>query len=147
MHEFGITQEILSISKNHAEKNGAARVTKVVISVGRMTGVVEDCLRFYWDQLIKDTVVDGAELVVKDIPIRLKCISCGAENEVEDIALTCPSCESFGPEVTAGKELLVDTIEIEKDDGTSADVAAEEAPDTSALGADGVPGPGGPALV
>lgn len=129
MHEFGITQEILRIARERAEAAGARKVTKVKVTVGAMTGVVEDSLRFYWDQLVPGTIVEGAELEVDNVPITLRCPSCNEESEVEDVALVCPKCSAFGPEVIAGKELQVSSLEVEGGEVLAAGDESEERED------------------
>lgn len=114
MHERPVTENILKIVLDYVEENEAEKVKNVQLVIGRLTGVVEDSVRFYWESLTVDTPAEGAELKVENVPIKVKCHNCGEEYEAEDqFSLFCPSCDFFGGEVISGKELLVDKIEVE----------------------------------
>lgn len=114
MHEGPVTESILKIVQEYAEKHNARKVNRVVIVVGKMTGYEEHAIRFYWEALTLDTVAEGAELEVIHVPIKVKCSSCGEVYEAEDqYGLFCPSCGFYGGEVESGKELYVDSIEID----------------------------------
>lgn len=115
MHEGPVTESILKIVLDYAEENRAERVIKVQVTIGEMTGYVEDSIRFYWNSLTVGTKAEGAELEIKYVPIKVECGSCGNEYTAPDqYSLFCPSCGFFGGTVITGKELTVDSIEIER---------------------------------
>jgi hydrogenase nickel incorporation protein HypA/HybF len=115
VHEGPVTESILKIVLDYAEEKKAERVTKVHVTIGEMTGYVEDSIRFYWDSLTVGTKAEGAELEISYVPIRIKCGSCGNEYIAPDqFSLFCPSCGFFGGTTVTGKELTVDSIEIER---------------------------------
>lgn len=115
MHEMPITQSIFEIVTEYARMNSAVRVKKVRIVIGNFTGVVEDSVRFYWESLTRDTVAEGAELEVEHVPLKVRCYNCQSEySAVDQFSMFCTSCNAFGGEVLSGKELLVDTIDIDK---------------------------------
>jgi Zn finger protein HypA/HybF involved in hydrogenase expression len=47
------------------------------------------------------------------IPARLRCGSCRSEHE-RDLFEPCPVCGAVGGEVLAGRELRLDTIDLEE---------------------------------
>ena len=53
MHELSITQSMLEIVLQQAEKAKAKKVTKINLIIGEMTGVVSDSVQFYLDILTK----------------------------------------------------------------------------------------------
>jgi len=67
MHELGLTREIVDVVLRHA---GPARVRRVRLAVGREAAVVAESLRFCFDVCTRDTVAEGAELVVEEAPGR-----------------------------------------------------------------------------
>lgn len=115
MHEGPVAQSILQIVQDYAAENQAKQVKKVTVIVGEMTGYVESAIRFYWESLTLGTVAEGSEIEIYYVPIKVKCNNCGIEYEAKDqFDLFCPNCNFFGGTVITGKELLVDSIEIEK---------------------------------
>lgn len=113
MHELGITENILSIVLSHSEEKGAKKVLKINLKIGEMTQIVDECIRFYFDELSKGTMAEGAELVFDNVPIRVRCSECGTTKEASDYDFTCPQCGNICVEFVNGRELSVEDIEIE----------------------------------
>jgi hydrogenase nickel incorporation protein HypA/HybF len=113
MHELSITQGIIDIVLQHAERGGAKRVNAIHLVIGELTGLVDDSIQFYFDMLSPDTIASGAKLVIQRIPARLRCRKCGCEFELADMQWVCPQCSAVGGEPLAGQEFLVESIEVE----------------------------------
>jgi len=113
MHELAITQSMLNLVLGQAEQAKAKRVGKINLVIGEMTGVVGDCVRFYFDLLSKGTPADGATLSFKAVPTQARCRGCGKLFEVREFDWTCPRCNGNNIEIVAGKELFVESIEVE----------------------------------
>jgi len=65
MHELGLTMEIVEIAVEHA---AGRPVRKLRVAVGKRAAVVPDSLRFCFEVCAKDTVLEGAELVLDEAP-------------------------------------------------------------------------------
>ncbi|MDH7480584.1 MAG: hydrogenase maturation nickel metallochaperone HypA [Armatimonadota bacterium] len=120
MHELGITQNVLSIVLKEATKAGASRVTKVSLKVGEWSTVEPDCLKFYFGILAKGTLAEGAEVAVEQVPVAYACENCGHEYIPLVSAFACPRCSSNKGKLITGRELFVDSIEVENADSGSA---------------------------
>lgn len=116
MHEAPIAQGILETVEREARQYKTRLVKKINLRIGKMTGVVEDPLRFYFESLTKGTIMENAEFEIDWVPAKAKCGQCGREYEVEDIIPVCPSCSSLGGEIISGKELDIIRIEIETEE-------------------------------
>ncbi len=62
MHELSITQSILSLTLEQAKKVNANKITKINLTIGELTGIVEECVHFYFELLSKDTIAAEASL-------------------------------------------------------------------------------------
>ena len=113
MHELSITQEIVDLVQEEAVKAGAEEIRKIDLMIGEMCGFVEESVRFYFDFLSKGTPAEGAELVFHSVTATARCRNCGNIFEVEDMDWVCPACQGYDLEITKGKELLVESIEVE----------------------------------
>ena len=113
MHELSISQSMVDLVNEQAREAGASEVKKINLVIGEMSGVVEECVRFYFDFISKGTVSEGAALSFKMIPTTARCRNCGKEFELKDLDWTCPSCYGNRLEIIAGKELFVESIEVE----------------------------------
>ena len=113
MHELSITQSVLDIVTDHAERAGAQRVVKINLVVGDLTGFVDDSIQFYFDMLSPDTLAAGAQLAIQRIPPRVRCRACGSEFEPQDLNWACPQCAAIGGDILSGQEFRVESIEVE----------------------------------
>ena len=114
MHELAVTQSILDIAQRHAAQAGAQRIVAINLTLGELTGFVDDSIQFYFDFLSKDTTAAGAKLNFERIASRIRCFECGTEYTAPDSRLwACPGCDALGGEVIAGREFSVSSIEVE----------------------------------
>ena len=113
MHELAITQSMLDLVLKQAEEAGSEKVAKISLVIGEMTGVVARSVQFYFDFLCKGTPAEGAVLDFRVIPTTARCGNCGKEFELGEFDWTCPHCGSNNIEITGGKELFVESIEVD----------------------------------
>lgn len=110
-----------------ARDAGADKVLKVSLSVGVMTEAIEDALRFAFEALSENTLCDGAELDINMVQPRSECLECGTEYEHDRLHMLCPECGSFATKLLAGKELRIDSIEVDiPDDEDDSDEGAAD---------------------
>jgi hydrogenase nickel incorporation protein HypA/HybF len=108
VHELAISQSVVDAV---LARTGDARVTVVRLDVGRLSGVVPDALRFCFDLVADGTPLAGAELRIAEPPGRARCATCGADFGLDQPILLCP-CGSADVQVTAGRDLLVRSVEV-----------------------------------
>lgn len=116
MHELGIMTGVLDTVEKSAKQAGADKVLKVSLSVGEMTEAIEDALRFAFEALSEQgeyALCEGAELDITMVKPKSRCLECGAEYEHDRFHMLCPACESFATELIAGRELQIDSIEVD----------------------------------
>ncbi len=113
MHELAITQSMFDLVLEQAEKAKARKVEKINLVIGEMTGVVGDCVQFYFNFLSQDTIAEGAILNFTMVPVRARCHGCDKLFELKEFDWTCPHCQGSNMEIIAGKELFVESIEVE----------------------------------
>lgn len=117
MHELGIMTGVMDAVDKSAKQAGATSVLKVSLSVGEMAEAIEDALRFAFEVLTEGTVSQGAELEIVMIRPKSRCLECGAEYEHDRFHMLCPECNSFATKLIAGRELQIDSIEVDIPDG------------------------------
>lgn len=126
MHEMGIVASILESSFDAANEAGADRITEIKISVGELTEIVDFALQFAFESLTPGTMAEGAVLTVNHIGARSLCTQCGTEFDHGRFEIICPECGNFMCELVTGRELNIDSIEIDTDtpDADSRDSAS-----------------------
>lgn len=113
MHELAVTQGIIKICNDEANKHKFKRILNINIKVGELSGLIPECISFYFNEISKNTVADGANLKVKKIPLRYKCMDCGYEGEIQVGEYTCKECGGLQIKFINGRELYIDTMEVE----------------------------------
>jgi hydrogenase nickel incorporation protein HypA/HybF len=113
MHELSITQSIMDIVLNQAKEAQAKKVTRINLVIGELSGVVSDCVQFYFDFLKKGNAAEEATLDFKLVPIELRCRDCQTAFHPEDSTWICPNCRSTALDVIGGQESYIESIEVE----------------------------------
>jgi hydrogenase nickel incorporation protein HypA/HybF len=110
VHELAIAESVVRIAERHAD---GRRVTKVYLKVGHLRQVVPSALAFGFELVAQETPVEGAELVLEEVPATGTCRVCGSESRLESFPLQCKACGGFDLEIVAGEELYVESLEME----------------------------------
>jgi hydrogenase nickel incorporation protein HypA/HybF len=113
MHELSVTEQLLNVVLEHARKASAKQVLKVNVVVGDLTGFVSESIQFYFDILSKGTEAEKAALDITRIPNRVRCRDCKKEFQPDGGDWRCPDCGGPIEEVLGGRELYVESIEVE----------------------------------
>jgi hydrogenase nickel incorporation protein HypA/HybF len=113
MHELGVTENIVNIALAKAGEAQASKVIQINIVIGELSGFVPDCIQFYFDSLSKDTIAQGAVLHFELAPTQLRCRECSTVFQPQDTLWTCPTCQGQSVEISKGRELYIESIEVE----------------------------------
>lgn len=113
MHELGIMTGVMESVETAAREAGATRVMRINLTVGVMTEAVEDALRFAFEALAEGTLCEEAELVITMVEPVSVCLECGHEYTHDRFHVTCPECGSGFTQLIAGKELRIESIEVD----------------------------------
>jgi hydrogenase nickel incorporation protein HypA/HybF len=113
MHELGIASSIVERASSACERNGGARVTKIGVRIGEISGVDVDALTFAFESLCKGTAMERTVLDGAFCKRRQRCRQCANEFEPDSYITICPNCRGDDSECVAGKELDVVFVELE----------------------------------
>lgn len=110
MHELSITQGVVDICERNA---GGRRVISVTLEIGELSGVVPEAVEFCFEACARETLLDGARLVIERVSGRGSCGGCGAEFPLAALIQPCPACGGYGVDILSGEELRVRELEVE----------------------------------
>ena len=111
---MGIALEIIDITKGSIPSDIASpRVKKIYLAVGKLSAVVTDSLRFCFGVAVQGTTLEGAELVIREVPVQVRCSGCGHEWTVAEPVFLCGNCQSTAVHLISGRELDIESIEVE----------------------------------
>jgi hydrogenase nickel incorporation protein HypA/HybF len=108
MHELAITQGVVD---QIGERLGDAKVTRVALEIGLLSGVVCDSVRFCFDVCAQGTTLEGARLEIIQTAGCARCRECGACFGVDDLFALC-QWGSADLELIAGQELKIHEVEL-----------------------------------
>jgi hydrogenase nickel incorporation protein HypA/HybF len=109
-------QSVMETVEQTARNNGALAIDVVRLVVGDMTEVVNEAMEFAFEAMSPGTPCEGAKLEITNVRPRSRCLNCGYEYEHDRYHWGCPKCDSLATELIAGRELYIDSIEIEQPD-------------------------------
>lgn len=109
MHELSITQNILDVAIERAENR---KILRVNLLIGQLADEREDSIQFYWDDLVKDTPAEGAQLQFQRVPAQIKCLACETVFHPKDELSLCPVCQSHRLKLISGDDIKLDSIDV-----------------------------------
>jgi hydrogenase nickel incorporation protein HypA/HybF len=113
VHELSLVASVFEVLEEEARRHGAARVTRVVLKVGLLSGAVPELLESAFDAYKKGTIAAAARLEIVRVPARLRCPDCGGEAVREESDFACAACGSRRVEIVEGRDLFVETVDLE----------------------------------
>lgn len=115
MHEMGIAVSVVrEIERCLADLCPSARAIRATVVVGGLRAVVPDALRFCFEAASRNTRAQGLDLVIEEVPVRVRCPECAGERTADEVLFLCPACD-VPEQIVAGKELFLRSVEIEED--------------------------------
>jgi len=119
MHEFSIMQGVFKLLEDIAVENNLIKINKVMLKIGKLRQVFPDFFQFAFENISQDTMASGAELIIEEIPITMRCQLCKQKFAVERSTYICPACEATKLDLLTGKEVLIASVEGETKDVTT----------------------------
>jgi len=113
MHELYATQAILEKALQKAAEAKASRITELHLVVGEISTYSDDSVQFYWDEISKGTIAEGANLAFRHVKAELQCMACFTKYHPIETEILCPSCGSAGARILAGEEFYMEALDVE----------------------------------
>ncbi len=117
MHEMSIITSVFSIIEKELKDgnkiSGQSSVAAIRLIVGKFSNAIPDALMFAFNSAKKGTIFEKSELIIKETPLKCLCKSCGLEFILEKHSFICEGCNSKDLSITSGRELFVESIDIE----------------------------------
>jgi hydrogenase nickel incorporation protein HypA/HybF len=118
MHELSIVTSIVETVTETLAAYPGTRVLEVRLRVGALASVIPESLEFCYGIASEGTPLVGSRLVVNLLPVVVHCAPCGQDVELEGVqSFRCPRCGEPCSDMRQGRELEIDSIEIEDGEG------------------------------
>ena len=113
MHEYSVVQSLLESCEEHARRNEASKVTKVVVKIGVLSGVEPDLLQTAFDTFKEQTICHDAVFLINHQKIQIECFDCGEISTLEKHEFSCLKCQSVNIKVIDGEDMYLMSLEME----------------------------------
>lgn len=143
MHEWSIAEGIVDTIVIYSLREGAKKVVKAVISIGELSQLNLEILKYAIKALSEGTVMENADIVFQTEEATFKCLNCGyswsfsdvrkkllkmfCSEEAEEcdnpvhyvpdlinVFVKCPKCGSPDFEISSGRGVKIVSIEVVK---------------------------------
>ncbi|MGD9765511.1 MAG: hydrogenase maturation nickel metallochaperone HypA [Candidatus Binatia bacterium] len=108
MHELAITESIVGAV---TERVGDAKVIRVQLIIGKLSGVVPEAVRFCFEVCADGSPLAGARLDIIETPGRAECRDCQADVQLDSLIALC-ACGSANLHLLSGQELRLTEVEL-----------------------------------
>ncbi len=113
MHELSVAIGLVGLAERKAGQLEGARVEAVHVRLGALAGVAGEALRFAFDAASRGTRLEGARLVIEEVPVVVFCAGCQAERVLDEpLRFRCPACGARASDVLRGRELELTALEV-----------------------------------
>ncbi len=113
MHEFSVVQSLLSLIEENATQNNAKSVSKVVVKIGKLSGIEPHLLKLAFDTFKENTICENAQLEMIIQDVKAKCEDCKNEFTVEENRFICPNCQSYNLQILEGEDMYLMSLELD----------------------------------
>lgn len=115
MHEVALVQALLDEVEEQVRGSGLrGQVRRVAVVIGVLSGVVPEAFQFAFEVLAPDVLGDGCELTIRESPAFCDCQECGVCSPIHELQYCCPNCGSVSIGLRGGRELLLESLEVEE---------------------------------
>jgi Zn finger protein HypA/HybF involved in hydrogenase expression len=96
MHELGITQGVIDRAREAAEREGAARIGVLYLTITPAADFTRESIEMYFEMLAgEDPLFAGAVFRWEEAPAEAHCLSCSGEFPATVSRPVCPHCGSL----------------------------------------------------
>ncbi len=114
MHELSIAQTLVESVAAAVHREKASRASAVMVRVGTFSGVDPVALRAAFGVAREsDKSTARTRLSLKIVKAQGRCADCGAVSRPDFPALACPRCGSSGLTLDGGRDLVIESVELE----------------------------------
>ncbi|MDX2367295.1 MAG: hydrogenase maturation nickel metallochaperone HypA [Colwellia sp.] len=112
MHEMSLAEGIIQIIEEQSTVQNFSMVTMVHLDIGKLSHIEVDSMRFCFEAVCKDTMVEGAILQISESPGIGWCMDCARKIEYPALYEPCLHCHGHKIQITSGNEMLIKELEV-----------------------------------
>ena len=108
MHEMSYCIKIVDEAIRAAKDNNLSTVSEIVVSVGKMTGCVDELLLNAFEAAKKNTILSNATLTLVSQEVVASCLDCNKDYvPSREFNYACPICKGFNSKIIKGRNCTI----------------------------------------
>jgi len=111
MHELSICQALLKQVLDIAIDYPDHKIESITLKIGLLSGVEPLLLEPAFPLASAGTLAEKAKLIIESLPVKIRCLQCGAESDPPPNRLLCQHCGHWQTQLLGGDEMLLASIE------------------------------------
>ncbi|MBK8972902.1 MAG: hydrogenase maturation nickel metallochaperone HypA [Hahellaceae bacterium] len=111
MHELSLVEALLDQLTSTAQAEDLQRITALTVSVGTLSHVSTEALRFCFEACQRGTVAESAVLTIESETGHARCPACQREAPAQDWLDCCPYCGQAGRQIIRGRDVRLKSIQ------------------------------------
>lgn len=114
MHEYSVVSSLIELCEEHAQKNNAIKIEKIIVGIGQRSGMDKSLFLSAFETFKEESnVCKEAILDIIDEKVELTCNECGYVFIPNGIEYgICPKCKSSNLHITKGREMNLLSLEM-----------------------------------
>lgn len=112
MHEMALAEGVVDLVSEEAKRQGFTEIKAIVLEIGMLSHVAPEAMLFCFDAVSRDTIAEGAKLVIERVPGAGWCLDCAKTVPLSERFGACPECGRHHVQMTAGDEMKVRELEV-----------------------------------
>lgn len=107
MHELAIVSDLIDLCEENLRANNYKKIVEIHIKVGVLSGVEAHYLNECFYAFKKGTSCENAKLIINEAKVKIHCLDCGSEMELEKNEFHCTKCNSTNIKVIDGEDMYL----------------------------------------
>ena len=114
MHEMSYISRMVALAIEVAEENKGEKVKSIIVERAKTSGVMPYYMHKYYPEAAKGTILEDAELICEEVPVKALCEECGKEYyPTSENRYLCTHCGGRKAHIVEGKGVTLKNIVIE----------------------------------
>jgi hydrogenase nickel incorporation protein HypA/HybF len=110
---MSLCEGVLDAIKNSAKQQSFKKVSQVFLEIGNLSGVEIESMKFCFDAVMRDSIADGAKLVIIKKEGQAWCMKCSKNVKVKQKFDKCPDCSGYQLQIVSGDQMRIKELEVE----------------------------------
>jgi len=112
MHEMSLCEAIIETAEKQASIQQYKSVKCIRLEIGELSCVEAEAMHFAFDAVAKESIADGATLIIDKVPGQGWCSQCEAKVEIKQRYDACPICAFYPLDIRQGDAMRIKDMEV-----------------------------------